>query len=45
MLYLGLKYRGKIPQYLNLPPWAIVTKLFSMAIFFHWMVITGENIV
>jgi hypothetical protein len=40
LLFLGLKYFGKIPQYLCLPPWADVIKLFIRVIYCHSMVFT-----
>ncbi len=40
-LILGLKYCGKLPQYLCLPPWANVIKLFSSVIYWHSMVFTA----
>ncbi len=40
LLILGLKYCGKLPRYLCLPPWANVLKLFVKVIYSHSTVIT-----
>ncbi len=40
MLFLGLKYHGKLLCYLSLPPWANVIKLFTMVILCHSVVNT-----
>jgi len=41
LLILGLKYCSKLPQYLCLPPWANVVKLFIRVIYCHSIVFTA----
>ena len=41
LLILGLKNCSKFPQYLCLPPWANVIKLFIRVIYCHSMVFTA----
>jgi hypothetical protein len=41
LLILGLKYCGKLPRYLCLPPWVNVIKLLIKVIYSHSMVFTA----
>jgi len=40
VLFLVLKFYGKLPWYICLPIWAKVTKLFILVIYTHSIIIT-----